>query len=148
MAHYFDYQAASPQQSIKALGNQLEQLRLSKNLSQSVVASEAGVSRRTITRMEAGETVSLDTFVRVLKVYDIAERLVTLFPEHAVRPIERVKLGGKQRKRASSVNRQIDNSTNNSIAEPVQEPWSWGDEGDGDANNTADTNDAKANRGD
>jgi putative transcriptional regulator len=132
MAHYHNFQTASPQQSIQALGNQLEQLRLSKNLSQSVVASEAGVSRRTITRMEAGETVSLDTFVRVLKAYDVADRLATLFPEHTVRPIERVKLGGKQRKRASSVKSPIDNPTNSSVTESSQEPWSWNDEADGE----------------
>ena len=124
MAHYHDFQTASPQQSIQALGHQLEQLRLSKNLSQAAVAAEAGVSRRTITRMEAGETVSLDTFVRVLKVYGVAERLATLFPEHTVRPIERVKLGGKQRKRASSVTRPASSS----VAEPSQQPWSWADE--------------------
>jgi transcriptional regulator with XRE-family HTH domain len=96
MTHYHDFQTASPQQSIIELGRQLEQLRLSKNLSQSVAASEAGVSRRTITRMEAGETVSLDTFVRVLKVYDVADRLATLFPASNVRPIERVKLEGNR----------------------------------------------------
>lgn len=116
MAHNHDYKAATPKQSIRQLGKTLEQLRLSKNLSQSAVAAEAGVSRRTITRMEAGETVSLDTFVRVLKVYDVADRLATLFPTLDVRPIERVKLGGKQRKRASTVKQSS------------EQVWSWGDD--------------------
>jgi len=129
MAYYHDFQAASPKQSIQAIGRQLEQLRLSKNLSQSLVASEAGVSRRTITRMEAGETVSLDTFVRVLKVYGIADRIAALFPEHTVRPIERVKFGGKQRKRASPVkNSATDKSRKGPVAEPSQKPWSWADD--------------------
>jgi putative transcriptional regulator len=134
MAHYHDFKTASSQQSIQALGHQLEQMRLSENLSQSAVASEAGVSRRTITRMEAGETVSLDTFIRVLKVYDIADRLATLFPTHSVRPIERVKLGGKQRKRASSVNRSIKSSAVTSD----QEPWSWDDNTDASADDVSD----------
>ncbi|MFT6101473.1 MAG: transcriptional regulator with XRE-family HTH domain [Arenicella sp.] len=134
MAHYHDFKTASSQQSIQALGHQLEQMRLSENLSQSAVASEAGVSRRTITRMEAGETVSLDTFIRVLKVYDIADRLATLFPTHSVRPIERVKLGGKQRKRASSVNRSIKSSA---VASD-QEPWSWDDNADASADDVSD----------
>lgn len=132
MAHYHDFQTSSPQQSIQAIGHQLEQLRLSKNLSQAMVASEAGVSRRTITRMEAGETTSLDTFVRVLKVYDVADRIATLFPEHTVRPVERVKFAGKQRKRASTVKSSVKDSAagmkKNSVVEPGQEPWSWGDE--------------------
>lgn len=123
MAHNYDFQTASPQQSIKALGNQLEQLRLSKNLSQSAVAAEAGVSRRTITRMEAGETVSLDTFVRVLKVYDVADRLASLFPAHSVRPMERVKLEGKQRKRASSTVSE----KNTVLKQHSDQQWSWND---------------------
>lgn len=135
MAHYHDFQLASPKQSIQEIGRQLEQLRLSKNLSQLAVASEAGVSRRTITRMEAGETVSLDTFVRVLKVYGVADRITALFPEHTVRPIERVKLGGKQRKRASSTKGAakkptIDTSIQVSVAEPEKELWSWADPSD------------------
>ena len=120
MTHYHDFQSASPQLSIQEIGRQLEQLRLSKNLSQSVTASEAGVSRRTITRMEAGETVSLDTFVRVLKVYGVADRLASLFPLNNVRPIERAKLGGKQRKRASSIKK--------TTKKPNDKTWSWGDD--------------------
>jgi len=124
MAYNFNYQVASPQQLIREIGQQLEQLRLGMNLSQSTVAIEAGVSRRTITRMEAGETVSLDTFVRVLKVYGVADRLAMIFPEHNVRPIERVKRGGKQRKRASSAR------------ESSKQAWSWSDDvGDGSTEN-------------
>lgn len=120
MTHYHDFQSASPQRSIQEIGRQLEQLRLSKNLSQSVTASEAGVSRRTITRMEAGETVSLDTFVRVLKVYGVADRLASLFPLNNVRPIERTKLGGKQRKRASKIKKTTTKSNDKT--------WSWADD--------------------
>ncbi len=116
MAHNHDFRIASPQQSIRELGRRFESLRLSKNLSQAIVASEAGVSRRTITRMEAGETVSLDTLIRVLKVYGVADRLAMLLPETSVQPLERVKLGGKQRKRASSVIKR--NETG----------WAWADD--------------------
>lgn len=126
MTYYEKYQTMPVEQSIQFLGSQLEQLRLSKNLSQAAVASNAGVSLRTITRMESGKTVSLDTFIRVLKVLEIADRLAMLFPEQSVRPIERVKLGGKQRKRASTKN----NSSNVVKKQENQTPWSWGDESD------------------
>jgi len=129
MSHNHNFQTSPSKQSIKVLGQQLEQLRLSKNLNQSVVASEAGVSRRTITRMEAGETVSLDTFIRVLKVYDVADRLASLFPVHSVRPIERVEFDGKQRKRASSVKtNQINEGTPQ--VQQSEQPWSWNDDAD------------------
>jgi len=116
MAHYSNLSLASSEQLLAFIGEQLEQLRLSQNISQANAASEAGVSRRTITRMEAGEAVSLDTFVRVLKVYGAVDRLATLFPEQSVLPLDRVKLAGKQRQRASSVK------------EPEAKAWSWGDE--------------------
>lgn len=116
MAHYSTLSSASSEQLLAFIGEQLEQLRLAQNISQAKAASEAGVSRRTITRMEAGETVSLDTFVRVLKVYGAVDRLAMLFPDQSVRPLDRVKLSGKQRQRASSVK------------EPETKTWSWGDE--------------------
>ncbi len=118
MTHYLNLSSASSERLLAFIGEQLEQLRLTQNISQAKAASEAGVSRRTITRMEVGEAVSLDTFVRVLKVYGAVDRLAMLFPDQSVRPLDRMKLSGRQRQRASSVK------------EPDAEVWSWGDEVD------------------
>ncbi|MBX2848051.1 MAG: helix-turn-helix domain-containing protein [Acidiferrobacterales bacterium] len=115
MSQKIDLYSSSSEQILDYIAQQLEQARLALNLSQAKVALEAGVSRRTITRMEAGEAVSLDTFVRVLKVYGMIDRLAVLFPDQSVRPLDRVKLAGKQRQRASAVK------------EPSTEAWVWGD---------------------
>lgn len=116
MTRYLNISSASSDQLLAFIGEQLEQQRLALNISQAKAASEAGVSRRTITRMEAGDTVSLDTFVRVLKVYGLVDRLAALFPDQSVRPLDRVKLAGKRRQRASSAK------------EAEAKTWSWGDE--------------------
>lgn len=104
---------------LNRLVKQVEQLRLSQNMTQAALAREAGVSTRTITRMEAGETVSLDTFVRVLMALGVADRLAGLLPEPDVRPIERVRFKGKERQRASG---------KRSSSRTSDEPWSWGDD--------------------
>lgn len=116
MAQKLDYFLATPEAIEAALGRQLEKLRLGKNISQAQLAQEAGVSRRTITRLENGESVSLDTFIRVMQALGIADRLDVLFPDTSTRPVERVRLGGRERKRARSP-RSSSSAT-----------WTWGTE--------------------
>ncbi len=100
MAHKIDYTIAIPADIEAALGKRLGQLRLSKNINQSQLAAEAGVSRRTITRIENGEGSSMETLIRVMQALRVADHLQALLPDPAVRPIERVRMKGKQRQRA------------------------------------------------
>ncbi|MGH8194284.1 MAG: helix-turn-helix domain-containing protein [Woeseiaceae bacterium] len=100
MAQYTDYSIASTEEIGADLGRRLEAVRLGKNINQTQLAKEAGVSRRTITRLENGQGVSLDTLIRVLRALDLSARLEALLPDPGVRPIERVRLKGRERKRA------------------------------------------------
>lgn len=116
MAQNIDYALASPEDIESVLGRRLEKLRLGKNVNQSNLAEEAGVSRRTITRLENGEGVSMDTFIRVMRALGVADRLETLLPDTTTRPIERIRLGGRERKRARVKKK------------PSASTWSWGTE--------------------
>ena len=49
------------------LCKRLEEIRLSKNISQAALAREAGVSRSTMTRIADGRSISLDSFIRVMQ---------------------------------------------------------------------------------
>ena len=118
MAQKFDYGVAAPQDIEAELGRRLEALRLSKNRNQSQIAQEAGVSRRTITRLENGQGVSLDTLIRVMGALGVVDRFQLLLPDPAIRPIDRVRLKGSQRKRARP------SSTSDAG------PWQWADEPD------------------
>jgi transcriptional regulator with XRE-family HTH domain len=118
MSRKINYTLASPEDIESVLGRQLEKLRLGKNVNQTSLAAEAGVSRRTITRLENGEGVSLDTFIRVMRALGVVDRLDTLFPDPTARPVERIRLGGHERKRARM--------------KPKSETaaWTWGTESD------------------
>ena len=118
MPYQLDFSTASSQQIAGALGQRLEQIRLARNFTQTRLAEEAGISVRTLRNLEKGESVSLDTFFRVLSILGVQQNLEALLPDPAVRPIERVDKRGTERKRASS--------------EPKTEPstWTWGDVSD------------------
>jgi transcriptional regulator with XRE-family HTH domain len=49
------------------LGNKIAKLRISKHLKQSELAYEAGISERTLQRIEAGDTVKSDGLFKVIR---------------------------------------------------------------------------------
>jgi len=101
MAHKIDYQLASSKAIVGDIGRQVADLRLARNISQKDSALQAGVSRRTIQRLESGETTSLDGFVRVLKALSIQQNLLVLIPDASIRPLDLADLQHKrQRARA------------------------------------------------
>ncbi|MGA7878304.1 MAG: helix-turn-helix transcriptional regulator [Desulfoferrobacter sp.] len=111
---------ATSNQIEAALCKRLESIRLSRNITQAQLAEEAGVSPRTIGRLEKGQGVSVDTFIRIMIALGIQQSLEALLPDPTVRPIERVGISAGERKRARP--------TQSSHERPT---WSWGD-GEGD----------------
>ncbi len=83
------------------LGARVRRERLQRNQTQQQLAEEAGVSKRTLERLEAGESTQLSSFVRIARALGLLERFEALLPEPLPSPIERLELGGKQRERAS-----------------------------------------------
>lgn len=83
------------------LGQRLAQLRLSHNWQQHELATEAGVSLRTLSRIEAGEPSQTINLLRVLRALGLVENLEALVPPPAASPLQQLQLQGKQRKRAS-----------------------------------------------
>ena len=105
MTQNIDFEFATPQQIEEVFGKRLEAARLAKNITQTVLANEAGVSRRTITRIEHGQGVSMDTFIRVARALGFSSHLADLIPKYQVRPVERVRNQGVERQRARTANR-------------------------------------------
>jgi len=116
MSYSIDFAIASSNQIESALCKRLESIRLSRNMTQQQLAKEAGVSTRTIRRLEKGQGVSLDTFIRVLTALRIQHSLEGLLPDPSVRPIERVGISKRERRRARPVSESLEHPT-----------WSWGD---------------------
>ena len=99
------------------LGTRLMQQQLELQLSQEALAGQAGVSKRTVERVEAGATTQISTMIRVMRVLGLVERLDALVPEARPRPMELLKLKGKARMRARTSKKPV-----------AEKPWTWGDE--------------------
>jgi transcriptional regulator with XRE-family HTH domain len=100
------------------LGSRLAELRLRRNLTQATLAEAAGVSKRTVERLEKGETgTQLTAFLRICRVLDLLDRFEELVPKPLASPIEQLKRQGKVRKRASGPKPEAPNPE-----------WTWGDE--------------------
>jgi transcriptional regulator with XRE-family HTH domain len=112
---------------LSELGARLERTRLERDLSQIELAAEAGVERKAVQRIEAGEPVRLVSFIRVLRALDLLDALERLVPEPLPSPIELLKLHGKRRRRASGERRR------DAPEEEAGAGWQWGDERPGDA---------------
>lgn len=117
----YDRDTNTIEASLRALGERVARLRLGRNLTQAHVAREAGTSVSSVKRLEAGENTSLDTLMRVLGVLGLDQRLLDFLPDPAVRPVERVRLGGRERRRARPA----------SAGAPKASDWAWGEEDEG-----------------
>jgi len=84
------------------LGKRLTQARLDRNLTQEELADAAGVSKRTIERLETGQSIQLSNLIRAFRALNLLQNLDHLIPQTAASPIEQLKLRGKERRRASS----------------------------------------------
>ena len=98
------------------LGQRLQRRRLDLGLTQAGLAERAGVGKRTVERLEKGASVQLASLLRILRVLELIETLDELLPSGEPRPMDLLRLKGKQRQRAMP-SRQETNS---------EEPWRWG----------------------
>ncbi|MEX2515615.1 MAG: helix-turn-helix transcriptional regulator [Gammaproteobacteria bacterium] len=100
------------------LGARIARRRVELQLTQAAVAEQAGIAKRTLERIEAGQTSQLNTLVRVLRVLDAVSGLDSLIPESGPRPMDLLKRKGKTRQRASKSRKPGDSG----------KPWTWDDE--------------------
>ena len=121
MTHKIDFGLASSETIEDALSERIEKIRLKRNITQSRLAREAGVSRSTITRLaQEGKGISLDSLIRVLKALQLADSLGTLLPDPGLSPLEELEKSSQpSRQRARARKRD-------------QKKWTWGDQGQDD----------------
>ena len=87
------------------------------------LAKEAGVSKRTLLRLEAGESTQLTNLIRIVRALGLLGNLDVFVPAPLPSPIEQFHREGKKRKRASP----------RTGTDEAQSGWAWGDdEPDGD----------------
>lgn len=87
---------------IQEIGRRLARRRIDMNLTQARLAEQAGVGKRTVERLENGESAQLTSVVRILRVLELLPGMEALLPEPGVRPMELLERRGKLRRRAVS----------------------------------------------
>lgn len=98
---YENWNAISDEAIVRRVGDFVKWARLQQNKSQQVVAEDAGISRSTLSLLERGETVRLDTLIQVLRVLDELHVLEAFAVQDEISPIAYAKLKKKERKKAS-----------------------------------------------
>lgn len=108
---------------LQRLGARLAAHRLARNLTQAQLAEAAGVSKRTVERLEAGATATqLGGFLRVCAALGLGDAVDRLLPELPASPLAQLRLGRQARKRASG---ESGEATAASVAEPPPTGWTW-----------------------
>lgn len=125
---------------LSEMGRRLAQVRLGKNLTQAQLAAKAGLSKRTVERLEAGGVApQLSGFIRICRALDLLERFELLVPEPVASPMAQLKFGGKRRRRASAATNEVPptagtydepgaGASRGIVAEGAPTAWRWGDE--------------------
>jgi transcriptional regulator with XRE-family HTH domain len=101
------------------LSERLVQHRLNRNWTQDELARAAGISRRTLARLESGESTQLENFLRTLIALGLEDGLERLVPDVPQSPIQQLERAGRTRKRATGRRK---------LRSAQPEPWSWDDE--------------------
>ncbi len=99
------------------LGSRIARRRVEMNLTQAALAEQAGIGKRTLEAVEAGNDSQFSTLVRILKTLKLTPHLDQLVPEATPSPIELARSQGQKRQRASTPK-----------APKTKKPWQWGDD--------------------
>ena len=95
------------------LGERIRALRKSRHLTQAQLAERSGLSRPTVSMLERGNDVNLDSFLSILRSLDLLDTLDAAVAIPPVSPMEELMGTSKPGRSATRVEATA---------------WSWGDE--------------------
>ncbi|MEQ6118338.1 helix-turn-helix transcriptional regulator [Reichenbachiella sp. MALMAid0571] len=97
---YTDWNSMSDKALIRMIGTFIQHHRLNQNKSQSDIAKAADISRSTLSLLERGEKVTLNSLIQVLRVLDLLHIMDAFKIDNQISPIEYAKLQKNKRSRA------------------------------------------------
>lgn len=107
---YNNWYSMSDKALSKIIGNFIKHHRLNQNRSQEDVSKAAGISRSTLSILERGEKVTVNSLIKVLRVLDLLYIMDIFKVKDEISPIEYAKLQKKKRQRARNTTTK-DNSS-------------------------------------
>ena len=103
---------------LQEIGERLVRARLERNLTQAELAKMAGISKRTLERLESGAaSTQLTTFIRICRALGLLQGFDGFLPKPVASPVEQLKLQGRKRKRASGTR----------LEKTRDKKWTWGE---------------------
>lgn len=85
------YISSTDREILETLGERLRALRKARGLTQQAAAERAGLARSTVSEAERGENPTLQTVIRLLRVYGRLAALESFIPAPEVSPMERLR---------------------------------------------------------
>lgn len=121
---------------IGEFGRRIGAARLERNLTQDELARQAGISKRTLERIESGAVAAqLSQLIRVLRALNMADRLDQLIPEAELGPVAMLRIRQQRRQRATGQRKKRASRDVCPAVDRVAESkceaagsWTWGDD--------------------
>jgi len=90
---------------LEILGRRIRQERMNQNITQKVLAANAGVAIVVVQRLEGGRGCGLGTFIRILRTLGRLSQIDLFLPEPGMSPLLLARYRSRERKRvrASSI---------------------------------------------
>ena len=76
----------SYQEYISELGKKIKSYRIMKELSQEDLSDKTGISKRSLSRLEQGESIQMDNLFKILIALDLGDNIDLLVPDQTRRP--------------------------------------------------------------
>jgi transcriptional regulator with XRE-family HTH domain len=105
---YIKWREMSDKSIMETIGKFIQSHRLNQNKSQDQVATTAGISRSTLSLLERGEKVRIDSIIQVLRVLDLLYIMDIFKVQDQISPMDYAKMKKKKRKQASPTNQVSD----------------------------------------
>ena len=102
------------QEYIEELGRKIKHYRIMREMSQQELADKTGISKRSISRLEQGESVQLNSLFTILIALGLGDNIDLLVPDQAKRP--------------SFYLEKTENIARRVRKKPEKESFKWGDE--------------------
>jgi len=109
---------------LEAIGKRLTQARIRMEWTQAELAKEAGIGKRTLERLEAGQSVQMTSFIRVLRVLGLLDVLVQLLPDPAPSPMQLLRHTVEEPQRVYKARKKKESTPD----ERPPKPWVWGED--------------------